>query len=71
MLIHSASQLLTLSGGPQRGHDLGRLVLISDGAVLIRNGLIAAVGRTADLRTAYPDEPEFDAGGHFVLPGKT
>lgn len=69
MLIHSASQLLTLSGGPQRGHDLGRLGLISDGAVLIRNGLIAAVGRTADLRTAYPDEPEFDAGGHVVLPG--
>ena len=69
MLIHSASQLLTLSGGPQRGHDLGRLGLISDGAVLIRDGLIAAVGDTSELRRAYPDEPTLDARGHAVLPG--
>jgi imidazolonepropionase len=69
MLIHSASQLLTLSGGPQRGHDLGRLGLISDGAVLIRNGLIAAVGYTSELRRAYPDESTLDARGHAVLPG--
>ena len=69
MLIHSASQLLTLSGGPQRRRDLGRLGLISDGAVLIRNGLIAAVGNTSELRRAYPDEPTLDARGHAVLPG--
>jgi imidazolonepropionase len=69
MLIHSAPQLLTLSGGPQRGNDLGRLGLISDGAVLIRDGLIAAVGSTAELRLAYPDEPALDARGHAVLPG--
>ena len=69
MLIHSASQLLTLSGGPQRGHDLGRLGLISDGAVLIRNGQIAVVGYTSELRRAYPDESTLDARGHAVLPG--
>ena len=34
MLIHSASQLLTLAGGPQRGRELGRLAIIPDGAVL-------------------------------------
>jgi imidazolonepropionase len=33
MLIHSASQLLTLAGGPQRGHELGRLGIIPNGAV--------------------------------------
>jgi imidazolonepropionase len=69
MLIHSASQLLTLSGGPQRGRDLGRLGLIQDGAVLIRDGLIAAVGSTGALSRAYPDEPAIDARGRVVLPG--
>ena len=69
MLIHSASQLLTLSGGPQRGDDLGILGLIHDGAVLIRDGMIAAVGTSAELQTAYPDEPALDAGGCAVLPG--
>ena len=37
MLIHSASQLLTLTGGPQRGRDLGQLGIIQDGALLIRD----------------------------------
>lgn len=69
MLIHSASQLLTLTGGPQRGKYLGRLGLISDGAVLIRDGQIAAVGLTSQLRFAYPNEPDLDASGHVVLPG--
>ena len=69
MLIHSASQLLTLSGGPQRGRDLGRLNLIEDGAVLIRDEKIAAVGKTADLRAAYPHEPLQDAYGCVVMPG--
>ena len=40
MLIHSASQLLTLAGPPQRGMDLGQLKIIDDGAVLIKNGKI-------------------------------
>jgi imidazolonepropionase len=69
MLIHSASQLLTLAGGPQRGTQLGRLGLISHGAVLIRDGYISAVGTTQELRAAYPDEPDFDAEGRVVMPG--
>ncbi len=46
MLIHSASQLLTLAGAPQRGEELGRLGIIEDGAVLIQGGEIAAVGKS-------------------------
>ena len=69
MLIHSASQLLTLAGGPQRGSDLGRLGMITDGAVLVRGGQIAAVGSSADLRARYPDELTLDAGGRVVMPG--
>ncbi|MEX2160505.1 MAG: imidazolonepropionase [Anaerolineales bacterium] len=69
MLIHSAGQLLTLAGGPQRGGSLGELGLIEDGAVLVREGRIAAVGKSADLRAAHPAEPMLDAGGRVVLPG--
>jgi imidazolonepropionase len=69
MLIHTASQLLTLAGGPQRGKDLGRLGIIPDGAVLVRGGQIAAIGTSAELRAAYPDEPAQDAEGRVVMPG--
>lgn len=69
MLIHSASQLLTLSGGPQRGHDLGRLHIIPDGAVLIQEEKIVGVGPSDKLRAAHPDEPGLDAGGQVVMPG--
>ncbi len=69
MLLHSASQLLTLSGGPQRGSELGRLGIIPDGAILICDGLIAATGATEELRRRYPDEEMLDAGGRVVLPG--
>jgi imidazolonepropionase len=69
MLIHSASQLLTLASGPQRGRELGRLGLIEDGAVLVRDGAIAAVGPSRELRRAYPQEASLDASGCTVLPG--
>jgi imidazolonepropionase len=69
MLIHSASQLLTLSGGPQRGPTLGQLNIIPDGAVLVRGERISAVGSTQELRQAYPNEPTLDAGGHVLMPG--
>lgn len=69
MLIHSSSQLLTLSGGPQRGQTLGRLNMIPHGAVLVRDGQIVAVGATSELLTAYPEEERLDAGGKVVMPG--
>ena len=69
MLIHSASQLLTLNGGPQRGHALGRLAILEDGAVLIRDGTIQAVGSTRDMLSVYPQEERLDASGCAVLPG--
>jgi imidazolonepropionase len=69
MLLHSASQLLTIAGSPQRGHDLGRLGIIPDGAVLIRGGVIEAIGSTNELRHAYPHEEALDASGRVVMPG--
>ena len=69
MLIHSASQVLTLAGDPQRGHELGRLNILPDGAVLITDEKIIAVGASQELRSAYPHEPVLDAGGCVVMPG--
>ncbi len=69
MIIHSASQLLTLPGGPQRGRDLGTLGVIENGAILFREEKILAVGTTAELRAAYPNEPTLDASGCVVMPG--
>ena len=69
MLIHSASQLITLAGGPQRGRDLGRLSIIPDGAALIRNDRIEKVGSSRQMLVEFPDEQMLDAGGKVVMPG--
>lgn len=69
MLIHNASQLLTLSGGPQRGRQLGQLGMIPQGAALVQDGLIAAVGTSQQLLAAFPHEERLDAGGRVVMPG--
>ena len=68
-LIHNASQLLTLAGGPQRGLRLGELSLIKDGAIVIDDGRILATGRSAALLERYPEADTFDAGGKVVMPG--
>lgn len=75
MLIHSATQLLTLQGGPQRGRALGNLGIIENGAVLIRDEEIVAVGTSDELcaaptrRAAHPGEPSLDVSGCVVMPG--
>jgi imidazolonepropionase len=69
MLLHSASQLLTIPGPPQRGQELGFLGIIEDGAVLMRQEKIIAVGTSDDLHQAYPQEETLDAAGCVVMPG--
>lgn len=69
MLIHSASQLITLAGGPQRGRELGNLSIIEDGAILVREGLIEEVGKTTDLIYKFPNEERLDAHSKVVMPG--
>ena len=69
LLIHSAAQLLTLAGAPQRGEDLGRLGMLRDGAVLIEGEQIGAVGESAPLLSRYPHAERLNAGGKVVMPG--
>jgi imidazolonepropionase len=69
MLLHSASQLLTLAGGPQRGERLGHLGLIENGAVVFQDGLILDAGPSRELLEKYPDHHRWDAGGRVVMPG--
>ena len=71
VLLTHASQLLTLRGdaAPRRGSHLRELGIIEDGAVLIANGKIAAVGTTDDLRAHANAAEELDCSGKVVLPG--
>lgn len=72
LLITGASQLLTLRGGaPRRGKSLCNLGIIRDGAVLVRDGVIAAVGERAQIE-ALPEAKaaqKIDVGARVVLPG--
>jgi imidazolonepropionase len=69
MLIHSASQLLTIKGEPQRGRKLGQLAVVEDGAVVTAGERIAAVGKSSDLLQKYPNEERVDVKGRVVMPG--
>ncbi|MBN1937089.1 MAG: imidazolonepropionase [Anaerolineae bacterium] len=80
LLIYNASQLLTCAGpGPKRGaaergatergasmQDVG---LIPGGAVAVSDGVIVAVGPSADLLADYSANETIDAAGKVVCPG--
>jgi imidazolonepropionase len=65
--------LLTLRGTPEprRSASLNELNAISDGAVLIRDGIIVEVGPTRRLENlaAVRNASEIDASGRVVMPG--
>jgi imidazolonepropionase len=69
-ILTHASQLLTLRGiAPRRASAMADLGIIEDGAVLIENGKVAAVGTTDDLRTLANNADELECSGKVVLPG--
>ena len=71
LLIHSAAQVVTCAGGPspRRGAALGDVGALVDGAVAITDGVIVAVGPSAELRAAYPAHEAIDASGRVLCPG--
>ncbi len=72
LLITGASQLLTLHGrAPRRGKTLSNLGIIRDGALLVREDLIAAVGTRAEVEALAEcrGAKQIDFGGRVALPG--
>ena len=70
-ILTHASQLLTLRGisAPRRGQTMRNLGIIEDGAVLIENGKISAVGTTDEVRKRSTATEELDCRNQVVLPG--
>ena len=71
ILLTHCSQLLTLRGNlaPRRGGAMRELGIIEDGAVLIDNGKIAAVGSTDEPWVRGKDVDEIDCRDKVALPG--
>ena len=72
LLITGCAELLTLRGPwPRRGKNLSQIGLVPDGALLVSDGKIVAVGRRRDVaRHALARRAEkLDLGGRVVLPG--
>jgi len=72
VLITGASQVVTLrGGGPRRGNALSKIGVVEDGAVLVRDGKIVAVGPRAQVerRAEAKSAEKMDVGGRVVLPG--
>jgi guanine deaminase len=61
-------QCLLYDGDPRRDGP-GAVRHLADGAVLVRDGLIAEVGERQALRQAHPDTPRIDHGQALIVPG--
>jgi imidazolonepropionase len=71
-LITGCSELITLRGAvPRRGRALSDLAIIRDGALLVHDDRIAAVGsrRGVERLRAARRAGKLDLGGRVVLPG--
>lgn len=60
--------MLLVGNGPVITQD-DRQPLIQDGCVAIRDGLIDAIGSTAEMRQSYPRSKFLDAHGRVIMPG--
>lgn len=72
LLITGATQMVTLAGPPRPrvGEEMRDLAIIADGALLARDGLIAAVGSSDEIeKMASRDAVRIDARGCAVMPG--
>ena len=73
LIVKNASQLVTCSGfKAKKGDDMKNLHVIEDGAVVIQDGVITAVGKTEDILSEVDNLQKFqviDAEGKAVLPG--
>lgn len=63
------ARLLTFHRAPQSGEDTAALSYIEDGAVLMRDGIIAKRGAYQDVSRIAPDAPVTDHRPHLMMAG--
>lgn len=70
LLIHSAMQVVTCASDlPKRGVAMRDVGLVSDGAVVVKDGRILAIGPTESIRERYSARQTINANGKVVCPG--
>lgn len=70
LLIHSAVQVVTCASDvPKRKAAMQDVGLITDGAVVIKNGRILAIGPTESIRERYSAGQIINASGKVIMPG--
>lgn len=72
VIIHHIGQLVTPKGTEGKyGHEMSRLHIIEDGAIVITDGLIQDVGSTKRILASYGEanHKKIDAKGKTVTPG--
>jgi imidazolonepropionase len=70
LIIHNAKQLVTCgsNGKAKKGNQMQELGIIENGAVAVENGLIKAVGNSAEILANYESENLIDAQQKVVMP---
>lgn len=72
LLVTNCGQLVTLAGParPRVGAELRELRIVSDSAMLVRDGRIAALGSRSEIEPLATANTEcVDAGGRVAMPG--
>jgi imidazolonepropionase len=71
LAVLHASQLVTLAGPtrPRVRSEMSELAIVRDGGMLIRDGVIVAIGSSAEIEESMHQSVVIDAGGGVVLPG--
>ncbi|WP_211197652.1 imidazolonepropionase [Pyrinomonas methylaliphatogenes] len=72
LAVTNCAQLVTLAGParPRVGPEMRALSIVEDGAMIIRDGRIARVGKREEVEPHIEPEAQLvDAGGRVVLPG--
>jgi imidazolonepropionase len=72
LAVVNCSELVTLAGppGPRRGAAMRDLAVVTDGAMLVRDGRVERVGRRGEIEPLIPAGADVvDAGGRVVMPG--
>ncbi len=70
LLIHSAARVVTCASDvPKRGAAMQDVGLISNGAVVVKDGRILAIGPTESIRERYTAVQLINASGQVVCPG--